>query len=62
MKKFAVLRKVGVFDATVVREFGEKSDAEQFRALMCRSEDNKHTEYFTIENLSYRDPNEMPGV
>lgn len=59
MKKFAVLRKIGVFNASVVREFNTSDDAEAFRALMCRSEDNDHTEYFVVENLSYRDPNEM---
>lgn len=61
MKKFAVLKKIGIFNAEVVREFDECSDAEEFRALMQRSEENPRIEYFTIENLSYRDPNEMPA-
>ena len=56
MKKFAVLQKIGFFAPTVVRDFDDKDDAEAFRALMCKSEDNNSTEYFTIENLSYRDP------
>ena len=57
MKKFAVLRKIGIFNATVVREFDNKEDAESFRTLMCRTEENERIEYFTIENLSYQDPN-----
>lgn len=62
MKKFAVLRKIGAFNAEVVREFDEYNDAEQFRILMTRSEDNDRIEYFTIQNLSYCDPKEMPSA
>lgn len=57
MKKFAVLRKIGIFNAEVVREFDNREDAESFRALLCRSEENERITYATFENLSYIDPN-----
>lgn len=57
MKKFAVLQKIGNFNATVVREFDNSEDAESFRALLCRSEENERITYATVENLSYIDPN-----
>lgn len=62
MKKFAVLQKIGVFNATVVREFDNKEDAESFRTLMQRSEENERIEYFTIENLSGSDPKCMLAI
>lgn len=56
MKKFAVLQKIGAFSATVVREFDNREDAEQFRVLLYRSEENERITYATVENLSYTDP------
>lgn len=61
MKKFAVLQKIGIFSATVVREFDKYADAEAFRALMCCSEDSDSIEYFTIENHSYHDSHAACG-
>lgn len=46
MKKFAVLKKIGIFSATVVREFDEEADALEFAGLLTRSEDLKETRYF----------------
>jgi hypothetical protein len=49
MKKFAVLKKIGIFSATVVREFDEEADALEFAGLLTRSEDHKETRYFIAE-------------
>lgn len=56
MKKFAVLKKIGDYNADVVREFDECSDAEQFRALLTRSETKEYIKYYVAENLSFTDP------
>lgn len=55
MKKFAVLRKIADSDASVVREFDEYNDAEQFRVLLTRSEDKKYIKYYLVENRSFAD-------
>ena len=46
MKKFAVLQKIGVFNATVVREFDNEGDAIDFARLMESSEDNQRIKYY----------------
>ena len=49
MKQFVVLKKIGVFSATVVREFDNKENAQQYRELMQTSEDYEHTKYYVAE-------------
>lgn len=58
MKKFAVLKKVDMFDARVVREFDKYEDADAFRVLMQISEepDNIKTTYLVFENRTDADP------
>lgn len=46
MKKFAVLQKVGNFNASVVREFDNEGDAIDFARLMESSEDNESIKYY----------------
>jgi len=46
MKKFAVLQKIGDFNAKVVREFDNESDAIDFARLMESSEDKESTKYY----------------
>lgn len=54
MKKFAVLKKIGDFDARVVREFNEKQPwvAWNFVEALRDSEDNKQIEYAIAEVYS----------
>ena len=54
MKKFAVLRKIGIFNATVVREFNEKGPqlALDFARALALSEDNEQIEYAVAEVYS----------
>lgn len=46
MKKFAVLQKIGDFNARVVREFDNESDAIDFARLMESSEDNASIKFY----------------
>ena len=46
MKKFAVLQKIGAFNARVVREFDNEGDAIDFASLMESSEDNQSIKYY----------------
>ena len=56
MKKFVVLRKIGSFAATVVREFDKPEPAAIFCSLLASSELNEFTKYFTAEvNLPNED-------
>ena len=50
MKKFAVLKKIGNFNATVEREFDNIDDARMFKNLLATSE-SKGWEYFVAEVL-----------
>ena len=49
MKKFAVLQKIGIFNATVIREFDNVDDAKDYAKLMRKSEDNERIGYFIAE-------------
>ena len=49
MKQFVVLQKIGVFSATVVREFDNKGNAQQYCELMQTSEDNERVKYYVAE-------------
>lgn len=51
MKKYAVLKKIGCFAATVAREFTTLDDARMFRNLLTSSEDNGQIDYFIVEVL-----------
>ena len=46
MKKFAVLQKIGKFNARVVREFDNEGDAIDFARLMESSEDSSCIKYY----------------
>lgn len=46
MKQYAVLRKIGAFNASVVREFDDKESATEFASLLAKSEDKEFTKYF----------------
>ena len=48
MKKFAVLKKVGDYNADVVREFGERQAwvAADFAEALQASEDKQYIEYY----------------
>lgn len=49
MKKFVVLRKIGSFAATVVREFDQQEPAAIFCSLLIASEPNEFTKYYVAE-------------
>lgn len=53
MKKFAVLKKIGSFPATVEREFDDIDDALNFEVLMNKTEDNKHISYTTVADIAF---------
>ena len=50
MKKFAVLKKIGCFHATCVRDFDNPDDAKLFKNLLAKTETNGW-EYFVVEVL-----------
>lgn len=50
MKKFAVLKKIGSFNATVEREFNNIDDARMFKNLLTTSESGGW-EYYVVEVL-----------
>ena len=54
MKKFAVLKKIGDFDASVVREFDDKQPytAMNFATALQDSEDKPYIEYAVAEIYS----------
>jgi len=51
MKKYAVLRKIGIFNADVVREFDELKTAVAFASLLTASEEHERTVYYVAEIL-----------
>lgn len=51
MKKYMVLRKIGIFNAEEVRQFDNLDDARMFRNLLNTSEDCKHVEFIVVEVL-----------
>ena len=50
MKKYAVLKKIGNFSATVEREFDNIDDARMFKNLLVTSESG-NWEYYLVEVL-----------
>lgn len=46
MKQFAVLKKIGDFDAKVIREFDTRDDAVQFANLLIKSEQSEYVSYY----------------
>lgn len=50
MKKFAVLKKIGNFSATVAREFDDLDDARKFKNLLVTSETGSW-KYYVVEVL-----------
>lgn len=50
MKRFAVLKKIGTFSATVAREFDNIDDARMFKNLLAASESGQW-EYYVAEVL-----------
>ena len=51
MKKYIVLRKIGIFNAEEVRQFDNLDDARMFRNLLNTSEEYERTQYFIVEVL-----------
>ena len=51
MKEFAVLQKIGAFNANVVRDFDAYADAYAFAQLMKKSETNERIKYFVVSNV-----------
>ena len=51
MKKFAVLQKIGRFDARAIREFDCEEDANAFADLMARSEEDENTKFFVAKDI-----------
>lgn len=51
MKKYMVLRKIGIFNAEEVRQFDNLDDARMFRNLLNASEEYERTQYFIVEVL-----------
>lgn len=51
MKKFAVLQKIGRFDARAIREFDHEKDAVAFAGLMAKSEEDKNTKFFIAKDI-----------
>ena len=45
MKKYIVLEKGPLFNATVIREFDDEDDAKKYAELMAVSEKGKHEFY-----------------
>jgi hypothetical protein len=50
MKKYAVMKKIGGFNATVEREFDNIDNARMFKNLLVVSENGKW-EYYLVEVL-----------
>lgn len=50
MKKYAVMKKIGNFSATVEREFNNIDDARMFKNLLVASE-SSNWEYYLVEVL-----------
>lgn len=50
MKKYAVMKKIGGFNATVEREFDNIDNARMFKNLLVVSESGKW-EYYLVEVL-----------
>lgn len=46
MKKYLVLKKIGDYNASVIREFEEQSDAAKYCELMQNSEDSPYIAYY----------------
>lgn len=51
MKEFAVMKKIGIFGADVVRDFDSYADAYAFAILMKKSETNPRIRYFVASNI-----------
>ena len=51
MKKYMILKKVGIFNADEVRQFDNLDDARMFRNLLNTSEEYERTQYFIVEVL-----------
>ena len=51
MKKYMVLRKIGIFNAEEVRQFDNLDDARMFRNLLSSSEENERIQYNIVEVL-----------
>jgi len=51
MKKYAVLKKIGTFSATVEREFNNIDDARMFKNLLVVSEEKGNNQYYLVEVL-----------
>lgn len=51
MKKYMILKKVGIFNADEVRQFDNLDDARMFRNLLNASEEYERTQYFIVEVL-----------
>lgn len=52
MKKFQVLRKIGSFNATAVREFDYEADALLMATLLAKSETHATTKYFVSKVIT----------
>ena len=52
MKQFAVLKKIGSFGATVVREFDNVESASQFATLLKESEETDYTTFHVVKVLT----------
>lgn len=50
MKKYAVMKKIGTFSATVDREFDKLDDARMYRNL-CVVSESGNGKYYVIEVL-----------
>lgn len=51
MKKYMILRKIGIFNAEEVRQFDNLDDARMFRNLLSSSEENERIQYNIVEVL-----------
>ena len=51
MKKYMILKKVGIFNADEVRQFDNLDDARMFRNLLNASEEYERTQSFIVEVL-----------
>lgn len=51
MKKYVVLRKIGIFNADAVRSFDDQKDAYDYANLMSKSETSDRTKYSVAEIL-----------
>lgn len=49
MKKYIVLKKIGIFGADEVRQFDNLDDARAFRNLLATSEEHERTTYYVAE-------------